>query len=105
MSGMTDLVQLLPVYIDANPFIYAVEGGDALAGSITALFGRLRARRGFAVTSELTLAEVLPKAPLPRHRRLYFDLMVWSGIFDLRPVTRDLGGHSGLQADCSSQAS
>jgi hypothetical protein len=52
---MTDLAQLLPVYIDANPFIYAVEGGDALAGSITVLFGRLGAWRGIALlTSELS---------------------------------------------------
>jgi predicted nucleic acid-binding protein len=76
------------IYIDANPFIYVVEGGDALADPLKALFAFLRERPGCAVTSELTLAEVLPKAPLPKHRRSYFNLMVWSGIFDLRPVSR-----------------
>jgi hypothetical protein len=87
---MTDQRQESLVYIDANAFIYAVEGGDALAGSIKALFERLRELPGTAVTSELTLAEVLPRAPLPRHRRSYFDLLVWSGIFDLSPVSRGI---------------
>jgi predicted nucleic acid-binding protein len=42
-----------------------------------------------AVTSELTLAEVLPRASAPR-RRNYLDLLIWSRIFDLRPVSRDI---------------
>jgi len=41
------------------------------------------------MTSELTLAEVLAKA-LPHARRSYFDLIVWSNIFQLCPVTRDI---------------
>jgi predicted nucleic acid-binding protein len=62
MNGITDLLHRARIYVDANPFIYAVEGGDALASSINVLFAGLRARPGFAVTSELTLAEVLPRA-------------------------------------------
>ena len=78
------------VYVDANAFIYAVEGTDSLARPINELFQALKKRPHAAVTSELTLAEVLPKAPSPQHRRTYLDLMVWSGIFDLRPITRDI---------------
>jgi len=47
-----------------------------------------RSKPGIAVTSELTLAEVLPKKKIPdRH---FFDLLIWSKIFDLRPVTREV---------------
>jgi hypothetical protein len=42
-----------------------------------------------AVTSELTLAEVLPKAD-PIRRRNYLELILYSGLFDLHPVTRDV---------------
>lgn len=78
------------VYVDANPFIYFVESDDSLAASVRDLFAVFHARPGLAVTSELTLAEVLPKAAVP-FRRAYFDLIVWSKTFDLRPVTRDGG--------------
>jgi predicted nucleic acid-binding protein len=87
---MTDQHQASLIYIDANPFIYAVEGGDPLAGQVNRLFARLRNWPGIAVTSELTLAEVLPRAPLPRHRRSYFNLLLWSGIFDLKPISRQI---------------
>lgn len=78
------------LYIDANPFIYAVEGDQALAGPIKELFAFLRQRPGIAITSELTLAEVMPKAGLPRYNRQYLDLIIWSGIFELRPITRSV---------------
>jgi hypothetical protein len=42
-----------------------------------------------AVTSELTLAEVLPKAN-PIRRRNYLELILWSGLFNLYSVTRDV---------------
>jgi predicted nucleic acid-binding protein len=78
-----------PIYIDANPFIYAIEGHEVLARPLELFFQRLRQQRAGAVTSELTLAEVLPKANVVQ-RRLYLDLIVWSGIFDLRAVTREI---------------
>jgi predicted nucleic acid-binding protein len=86
---MTDQPRTPFVYVDANPIIYAVEGDDALASPINELFARLRELPGVAITSELTLAEVLPKA-LPKQRQLYFDLMISSGVFDLRPVSREI---------------
>lgn len=87
---MTDSVLPPTVYVDANPFMYLVEGNDDVAVAIKNLFDRLRLRPGSAVTSELTLAEVLPKPKLPDHRRSYLELIVWSGMFDLRPVTREI---------------
>jgi predicted nucleic acid-binding protein len=77
------------LYFDANVFIYAVEGSDDIAGRLRILFGLLSGRVNLAVTSELTLAEVLPKAN-PIRRRNYLELILYSGLFDLYPVTRDI---------------
>jgi predicted nucleic acid-binding protein len=77
------------LYLDANVFIYAIEGSEEVSNPLRELFGLLRARTGAGVTSELTLAEVLPRANGVQ-RRNYLDLIVWSRIFDLRPVSRDI---------------
>ena len=84
------------IYLDANSFIYAVEGDATTAEPIKTLFFALRQNPGMAITSELTLAEVLAppdrKDALPLHvkRRLYLDLLVWSRFIDLKPVSRDV---------------
>jgi predicted nucleic acid-binding protein len=77
------------VYLDANVFIYAIEGNADIAEPLLQLFDLFRARRGIGVTSELTLAEVLPKASGVR-RRSYLNMIVFSEIFDLQPVSRDI---------------
>jgi predicted nucleic acid-binding protein len=77
------------LYFDANVFIYAVEGSDDIAGSLRKLFELLVNNVSLGVTSELTLAEVLPKAS-PIRRRNYLELILYSGLFDLHPVTRDI---------------
>lgn len=76
------------VYIDANPIAYALEGFESLASPLKDLFSLLRQRPGSAVTSELTLAEVLPQRRVPD--RQFIDLLVWSGAFELYPVSRDI---------------
>ena len=82
-------------YLDANVFIQAVEGTTEAASPAKALIAALYAARpGLAVTSEYTLAEVLatPKrldaAPLTIKRKAYLDLILWSGIFTMIPVSR-----------------
>jgi predicted nucleic acid-binding protein len=77
------------LYFDANVFIYAVEGSDDIAGRLRTLFELLSSNLNLAVTSELTLAEVLPRAD-PVRRRNYLELILYSGLFDLYPVTRDV---------------
>jgi predicted nucleic acid-binding protein len=77
------------LYFDANVFIYAVEGSDDIAGRLRTLFELLSSNLNLAVTSELTLAEVLPKAD-PIRRRTYLELILYSGLFNLYPVTRDI---------------
>lgn len=86
---MTDPASLPIVYVDANPFIYFIEGEEAVAGGLRSFFDVLRRKPGLATTSELTLAEVLPKAK-PTARRSYFSLIVWSRLFDLKTVTRSI---------------
>jgi predicted nucleic acid-binding protein len=85
------------VYLDTNVFIKAVEGTDEAGAPSKALIDVLRNRRaGIAVTSEITLAEVLAlsrrpdAAPLHIKRPAYLDLLVWSGLFTLIPVSRDV---------------
>jgi predicted nucleic acid-binding protein len=77
------------IYLDANVFIYAIEGDADIADPLRKLFELLGGRRGTAVTSELTLAEVLAGAA-DVHRRNYLDLIVWSRVFELYPVDRDI---------------
>jgi predicted nucleic acid-binding protein len=86
---MTEETALFRVYFDANIFIYAVEGSDDIAGRLRTLFELLTRNPSLAVTSELTLAEVLPRAN-PTRRRNYLELILYSGLFDLHPVTRDI---------------
>ncbi|MDB5576913.1 MAG: PilT protein-like protein [Bradyrhizobium sp.] len=86
---MTDRDAVPRLYLDANVFIYAVEGNADVADPLRRLFDLFRAGRGIGVTSELTLAEVLPKTSSVQ-RRTYLNMIVWSRIFDLRPVSRDI---------------
>jgi predicted nucleic acid-binding protein len=85
---MTEATRSRLVYVDANPIAYAFEGPQELAVALKDLFSIFRLKRGSAVTSELTLAEVLPKRKVPD--RQFLDLLIWSEIFDLRPVTRNI---------------
>lgn len=84
------------VYLDSNILIYAVEGVSATAGPAKKLIAFLRANRNLTFTSEIALAEVLapPKArgawPLHIKRRVYLNLLIFSGAVSLIPVTRDI---------------
>jgi len=49
------------IYLDANIFIYAVEGLAPFAARLAALFTRFNSGTLHAVTSDLTVAEVLVK--------------------------------------------
>jgi predicted nucleic acid-binding protein len=89
MSGMTKSEEIPKLYLDADVFIYAIEGNAVIADPLRQLFDLFRAKRGIGVTSELTLAEVLPKASTVQ-RRSYLNMIVWNGIFDLHPVSRDI---------------
>lgn len=85
-----------PVYIDTNVFIIGFESPLELAAPVQKLLLAIREKPLSAVTSELTLAELLapvirPQALVPsQRRRLYLDLLTGSRLVELRPVTRDI---------------
>jgi predicted nucleic acid-binding protein len=85
-----------PVYIDTNVFIIGFESAVEIAKPVQDLLIALRQQPRSAVTSEITLAELLapvlnPKALDPnQRRRLYVDLLIWSNLIELKPVTRDI---------------
>jgi predicted nucleic acid-binding protein len=94
---MTEAASSL-IYLDTNVFIRAVEGLDDAAIPAKTLIKTLRQqqRTGVAATSEITLAEVLAPSkqansmPLHMKRRVYLDLLLWSGFVALVPVSRDI---------------
>src|SRR4051794_5420079 len=79
------------VYLDTNIFIYAVEGYEPEAAFLRELFAALERGRFAAVTSELTLAELLVK-PFELGREdvvsAYTDLLEPSGRLAVVPVDR-----------------
>jgi predicted nucleic acid-binding protein len=84
------------VYFDTNALIAGFESPLENATPIHDLLRHLREAPGLAVTSELTLAELLAPAkrpgslPMPERKRLYLNLLVWSRLFDLRVITREI---------------
>src|SRR3954449_8465414 len=85
------------VYLDANVFIYAVEHSPEHAAFLDGLFDLLEAGEVVAVTSELTLAEVLAK-PFEEGRaelaRLYEEeeMVAPSAWLSVVPVERGTAG-------------
>jgi predicted nucleic acid-binding protein len=84
------------VYVDSNVLIYSVEGVPPTAEPAKRLIKTLRDRRSALFTSEIALAEVLApskrRGALPLHikRRVYLDLLIWSGAVSLVPITREI---------------
>lgn len=81
------------VYLDTNVFIYAVEAVPEYAAAIETLFGRIDDRSLVAVTSELTLGEVLAK-PFEVGRQdiaaTYEDMLTPSAWLSVLPVERSI---------------
>jgi predicted nucleic acid-binding protein len=83
------------IYLDANVFIDFIEGGPDWANPLKAFFDVLSNYKRRAVTSELTLAEVLAPTKLrgalsPHLKRLYLDVIVWNPSISLAPVSREI---------------
>lgn len=87
---------MIRIYLDANVFIYFIEGKPLVAEPLRELFVTLARRPLVAWSSELTLAETLapPRRvdalPLAEKRPKYLDLLIHSGIVQLTPVDRDI---------------
>jgi len=82
------------VYLDTNVFIRGFEYEGSEAHAVQQLVNRLKEAPKAAVTSELTLAELLAPSkqanaiPFADRLELYGGLLIWSGFIDLRPVSR-----------------
>ena len=91
---MTDASPGSRVYLDTNVFIRAFESPGEEAEPIKRMFDALRQNKKRAVTSELTLAEVLAPAgtgpPFVKKQRFYSDLIIRADFIDLQPVTRSI---------------
>jgi predicted nucleic acid-binding protein len=85
-------VATVSLYLDSNAFITFLEGQPSGVELLGSLFEVLRRRPGAGITSELTLGEVLAGSHKggPRIKRAYLDLIIWSKLFQLTPVTRDV---------------
>lgn len=92
MGRMSDLTGRR-VYLDANVFIYAKEGLPPMLGVARALFDRIDNGAISAVTSELTLAEVLV-APIRQGdtigRHAYVTRVASGRHLTVEPVSRDI---------------
>lgn len=81
------------IYLDANIIIYAVEGFADLAGQVQALLAAMDKAEIVAVTSELTLAEVLVK-PLKNQnqtvQQAYKAFLTPTPVLQFVPISRDI---------------
>ena len=88
---MTDVAPT--IYLDSNILIAASEGTSKESLDLKALFEQLRQRRGSAITSELTLAEVLGREAeggWDWQRQFYEGVLILNDFIDLIPVDRDI---------------
>ncbi|HYE19144.1 MAG TPA: type II toxin-antitoxin system VapC family toxin [Tepidisphaeraceae bacterium] len=93
------------IYLDANVFIYAVEGLPSAAAKLASLFQRIDRGDFRAFTSQLTLAEVLVK-PIRSNdaaiRGPYEQMVRTAGSLTVVDVSRDvLVGAATLRAGMS----
>ena len=89
--GGVDALRGRRLYLDANVFIYAVEGSPEHRAFLEGLLDLLGTGDTTAVTSELTLAEVLAK-PFEENRTdladIYEEMVAPSAWLDMVPVNR-----------------
>lgn len=103
-DALTDTTRL---GFDTSPIIYFVEAHPRYGAVVQALFHRLESGSVSAVTSVVTLCEVLTQ-PIQKGnevlQREYYHLLVTSGHFELRPIcayeaerAAELRGRYGLR--------
>ena len=68
--GIMDVIKGERIYLDTNIFIYALEAYPEFVSALTSLFVAIDEGKLRAVTSELTLAEVLIKPMMDNNEDL-----------------------------------
>jgi len=82
-----------PVYLDTNIFVYALEGFERFEPLLSDLFKQIQDGQLRAVTSELTLAEVLVKPLADGETEIcaaYTAAVQDSGGLEVVPITREV---------------
>ncbi|MBI5618404.1 MAG: PIN domain-containing protein [Gammaproteobacteria bacterium] len=102
--GLSTLPAGSRIYLDANVWIYALEGYAAFTAALTALFARIDAGDLIAVTSELTLAEVRVKPFADGNdtvQQRYLEVLQERPSLHLAPLNREvLIAAARLRAHC-----
>jgi len=85
------------IYLDANVFIYAVEGLQPFAARLAGLFVRFDRGELHAITSELTVAEVLVKPVRDGNvalRDTFQQMLRSSASITMIPISRQILEHA-----------
>jgi len=91
--GIIDAIQGKRVYLETNIFIYALEAFPEYVETLTSLFRAFDEGRLTAVTSELTLAELLIKPLVDNNdhlQQVYQDTIQSSDNLDVIPISREV---------------
>ncbi len=91
--GLIDRIMGQRIYLDTNIFIYAVEGYAEYLDVLTELFEKMDQGALTAVSSELTLAEILVKPIKDENLKaqdIYQQILQTSVGLEMVPVTRDI---------------
>ena len=91
--GLINSLTGTSLYLDTNVFVYACEGFPEFTDILRELFEAIDAGNITAVTSELTLAELLVKPFMDgdTHRQeVYRDTIRNSDLLSVHPVSRDI---------------
>lgn len=91
--GIINVIEGGRVYLDANIFIYALEGYPEFAAELAEIFAMIDNGGLQAVTSELTLAETLVKPIMDGNAALeqtYKEIIQSGGGLGVEPINRNI---------------
>ena len=91
--GLTEIISGSRLYLDTNIFIYALEGYLEYESIITSLFRNIDNGIYSAVTSELTLAEVLVKPFMDKNKdleQIYEEILQSSNSLTITTIDRQI---------------
>jgi predicted nucleic acid-binding protein len=93
MGKISEIVPVQRIYLDANVFIYLLEGYPAYVQVLTELFSLIDSSELQAVTSELTLAETLVKPKMDDNTDLqqaYQDMFLTTSLLEVVPISTEI---------------
>lgn len=91
--GIIETISGSKIYLDTNIFIYALEGYPEYESILTSLFNKIDDGTYTAITSELTLAEVLIKPLMdnnPNLQQTYTEILQSSDSLTLANIDRHI---------------